>query len=136
MRYLIINADGYGFTEGISRAIEECIEFGTVRSLSANVNFTYAHNLRSLVIRYPELSVGCHLNPIVGRPLLSPDRVPTLVDRNGEFWYESFWRRFLGGHIRLTELRAEMIAQIERTRDLAGEAFSHVDFHMGLHRLP
>ena len=29
-----------------------------------------------------------------------------------------------------------MIAQVEKTRDLAGPAFSHVDFHMGHHRLP
>ena len=45
MRYLIINTDGYGFTAGITRAIEECVEFGTVKSLSANVNFKHAENL-------------------------------------------------------------------------------------------
>ena len=28
------------------------------------------------------------------------------------------------------------MAQIEKARDLAGKCFSHVDFHMGLHRLP
>jgi predicted glycoside hydrolase/deacetylase ChbG (UPF0249 family) len=29
-----------------------------------------------------------------------------------------------------------MIAQVQKTRELAGVSFSHVDFHMGLHRLP
>lgn len=136
MRHLIINADGYGFTPGITRAIEECVDFGTVRSLSANVNFPEADRLAALVKRHPNLSVGCHINPIVGRPLLRPERVPSLVNERGEFFYKTFGRRFLSGRIRLTELRAEIEAQVEKTRELAGVAFSHLDFHMGLHRLP
>lgn len=36
----------------------------------------------------------------------------------------------------MEELKAELLAQIGRTRELAGAAFSHVDFHMGLHRMP
>jgi len=136
VRYLIINADGYGFTAGVSRAIEECIEFGTVKSLSANVNFKHADGLAALVKKHPELSVGCHLNPVVGRPLLELQNVPTLVDENGEFFYQVFLRRYLRGHLRLAELRAEMMAQINKTRDLVGRAFSHIDFHMGLHRVP
>ena len=136
MRHLIINADGYGFTPGISRAIEDCIEFGTVRSLSANVNFKWADGLYRLVQKHPDLSVGCHINPIVGRPVMAPEKVPTLVNEQEEFFYRTFVRRFLSGRIRLAELRAEMMAQANKTRDLAGAAFSHVDFHMGLHRVP
>jgi len=136
MRYLIINADGYGFTLGITRAIEECIEFGTVKSVSANVNFKHADSLAQLVRKHPEISVGCHLNPVVGSPVLSPHKIPTLVDEQGQFLYKNFRRRFLRGRIRLSELRAELTAQVEKTRDLAGKAFSHLDFHMGLHKVP
>ena len=136
MRCLIINADGYGFTAGITRAIEECIEFGTVRSLSANVNFQHADKLAELVKRHPDLSVGCHINPVVGKPVLPAHKVPTLLNESGEFLYNDFIRRFMAKRIRLDELRAEMIAQVEKTRDLAGPTFSHVDFHMGHHRLP
>jgi predicted glycoside hydrolase/deacetylase ChbG (UPF0249 family) len=135
-RNLIINADGYGFTEGTTRAIEECIDFGTVRSVSVNVNFPHADRVVELVARHPEVSVGCHLNPIVGRPLLDPARVETLVDARGEFHYREFPRRFLSGRIRLDELRAELLAQVRRVRDLAGAAFSHVDFHQSMNRLP
>lgn len=135
-RYLIINADGYGITRGINRAIEECIAFGTVRSLSANVNFPCAAELSRLVREYPFLSVGCHLNPIVGCPILPPEEVPSLVNEKGEFFYKSFRQRFTQGHIRVEELRAELMAQIRRTAELAGDNFTHVDFHMGLHRLP
>jgi predicted glycoside hydrolase/deacetylase ChbG (UPF0249 family) len=136
MRLLIINADGYGFTAGITRAINECVDFGTVRSLSVNVNFPHVNHVRDLVRRHPEVSVGCHVNPIVGRPVLPAEKVPTLVNENGEFFYKSFMKRYFRGQIRLAELRGEMAAQLQKTRDLAGEAFSHADFHMGLHRLP
>ena len=136
MRYLIINADGYGFTAGVTRAIEECVAFGTVRSMSVNVNFSHADALPALVRRYPDLSVGCHINPVVGRPVLPPDKVPTLLNANGEFLYQDFIRSFLSRRINPDELRAEMVAQVEKTRDMAGAAFSHVDFHMGHHRLP
>jgi predicted glycoside hydrolase/deacetylase ChbG (UPF0249 family) len=136
VRQLIINADGYGFTAGITSAIEECIEFGTVRSLSANVNFRGAGRLADLVRRHPDLSVGCHLNPVVGKPLLPPERVRTLLGPDRDFHYKSFARKLSGGAIDLAELRAELMAQIARTKELVGAAFTHVDFHMGLHRLP
>ena len=136
MRCLIINADGYGFTAGITRAIEECIEFGTVRSLSANVNFQHADKLAELVKKHPELSVGCHINPVVGKPVLPAHKVATLLNDSGEFLYEDFIRQFMAKRIRLDELGAEMTAQVEKARDLAGPTFSHVDFHMGYHRLP
>jgi predicted glycoside hydrolase/deacetylase ChbG (UPF0249 family) len=136
MRYLIINADGYGFTAGITKAIEECVEFGTVRSISVNVNFDHAAGLPAFVRRHPDVSVGCHINTIVGRPILPSHQVATLVNDHGEFLYRNFTRQFLRGRLRLAELRAEMLAQIERTRQLAGSALSHIDFHMGLHRLP
>jgi len=136
VRQLIINADGYGFTEGITRAIEECIDFGTVRSISANVNFRSAERLTELVRRHPDLSVGCHLNPVVGKPVLPPDRVRTLLADDGDFHYKSFARKLSGGAIDLSEVRAELMAQVARTKELVGPAFTHVDFHMGLHRLP
>lgn len=135
-RRLIINADGYGFTQGITRAITECVAFGVVRSLSANVNFSHADGLADLVRDHPDLSVGCHLNPVVGQPVLPLGDVPSLVNEKGEFFYREFNRRLNSGHILLSELKAELLAQIERCRALAGDAFSHLDFHMGKHRLP
>lgn len=136
MKGLIINADGYGFTAGVTNAIEQCIEYGTVSSVSANINFPHAEGLRDLVKRHPSLSVGCHLNPVVGSPVSRPEEIPSLINDKGEFWYRMFQKRFSQGLINTRELRGELLAQIQRTRGLAGGSFTHVDFHMGLHRLP
>jgi predicted glycoside hydrolase/deacetylase ChbG (UPF0249 family) len=135
-RSLIINADGYGITAGINRAIEECISFGTVRSISVNVNFPLAEDLLALVQRHPDLSVGCHLNPIVGKPVLPLEKVKSLVNNHGEFFYKDFNHKLILGHICLDELKAELLAQIDLCRKLARSCFSHVDCHMGKHRLP
>lgn len=136
MRRLLLNADGFGMTAGVNEGIEACIAFGSVRSISANVNFPRAEALPGLVERFDFLSVGCHLNPIVGPPVLDPGMVPTLVGADGLFHYRGFRRRFTKGLIDRDELRAELLAQLRRTRELVGDNFTHVDFHMGLHRLP
>lgn len=136
MRRLIVNADGYGLAPGVSRAIEECVAFGTVRSVSANVNFEGAEGLRDLLTRFPHISVGCHLNPVVGPPVLPPTRVRSLVDGDGLFHYRDFRARFRQRRIDEGELSAELRAQVARTSLLAGARFTHVDFHMGLHRMP
>jgi predicted glycoside hydrolase/deacetylase ChbG (UPF0249 family) len=135
-RHLIINADGFGFTPGINRAIEECIDFGTVRSISVNVNLPYAKDLLALVQRHPEISIGCHLNPVIGEPLLPIEKVRSLVNEQGEFFYREFKHKLNSGTIRLVDLKAELLAQIDYCRDLAGSCFSHIDCHMSVHRLP
>ncbi len=135
-RQLIINADGYGLTAGTNRGIEECIRFGTVKSVSVNVNFPHAEEVSRLVRAYPRLSVGCHLNPVVGKPVLPEERVRSLLNRDGEFWYKEFDWKLALGHIDLGELRAELFAQVEKCRELAGDNFTHMDCHMAKHRLP
>jgi len=135
-RGLIINADGYGIERGVNDAIEECIEFGTVSSISSNVNFPLSTELPDLLKKFPRLSVGCHLNPVIGKPVLPPDKIPSLVNATGEFHYHEFDRKLNSGWIVLRELESELLAQVQRCRDLAGHAFSHIDCHMGKHRLP
>ena len=136
MKRIVINADGYGLTDGTSRAIEECVEFGTVTSISVNVNFPRAAGLPRFLLRHPRLSVACHLNPVVGRSILPAQEIPTLVGSDGQFLRHDFRRRLRSGIIRRSELHRELRAQIDRTRQLAGDQLDHLDFHMGLENQP
>ena len=136
MRRLIINADGYGFTEGVTRAIEECVAAGTVKSVSVLANFPLSEGITRLREKYPDVSVGCHLNPVVGRPLLPPERVPSLVDESGEFLHRRFLERLRDGSVRPGELREELTAQVDRVRAIAGSNFTHVDFQQGIENQP
>ncbi len=83
VRRLIVNADDFGLTEGVNRAIVEAQERGIVTSatLMANASaFEEAASLaRSLAARKARFSVGCHVVLLDGEPLLPADRVASLL---------------------------------------------------------
>lgn len=134
-KYLIINADGYGFTYGINRGIEETVDRGVVTSMSVNANFDAASELAAFVRRYPKVSVGVHLNPVVGKPLSDPKRIPTLVNEQGDFHYLDFTSRLMRGQINPQELFDELSLQIRRVREM-GVNISHLDSHRSQHLYP
>ncbi len=83
---LIVNADGFGFGPGATQGIFDALAGGgPITSVSVNANFPDVARVTELLARHPEVSVGVHLNPIVGSPCLPPADVPTLVGGNGEF---------------------------------------------------
>jgi chitin disaccharide deacetylase len=134
MKRLIVNADGFGFGPGATQGVLDAIKAGGfITSVSVNANFPEAARVRELVEKHPQISVGVHLNPVVGRPCLPPQQVPTLVDSEGFFHGPEFRRRWQKGLISTDELRAEFLTQIEYIRDMAGDALTHLDSHQNLH---
>lgn len=134
-RKLIINADGFGFTQGINKGIIESIEKGVVNSISCNVNFPYIQDVEYLVKNYPHVSIGLHFNINVGKPVCPIEDVTTLVDESGEFCYDSLDRRFLLRQINRSELKNELEAQIIKLKSF-GVNISHLDSHQHKHLLP
>jgi len=134
-RRLIINADGYGFTAGVNRGIEEAVERGVVTSISVNSNFDTVRPLKEFIQRHPRISVGVHLNPVVGCPIADPKDVPTLVNERGEFHFESFTEKLQNGHISLEEMMLELGLQIERVQKLV-PVVTHIDSHQNRHLWP
>lgn len=132
---LLVNADGYGFTAGLNRGIEEVLGNGVVRSISVNANFDAAWQLKDLIARHPDISVGVHLNPVVGRPIADPSDVRTLVNRDGNFHWEEFTPRLQRGDIDLEELAHEMGLQIERVQGMV-PTVTHLDGHQDRHVWP
>ena len=136
-RLLIVNADDYGLTQGVSRAILAAAEGGVVTSTSvlavAPAFATTSSWLASTVI-----GVGAHL-ALVGEdpPLLAAREIPTLVDRTGAF--SASWRQLLPkvatGRIDLADVRRELTAQLEAIRG-AGLQVTHVDTHQHVHLWP
>jgi len=136
MKRLIINADGYGFTNGNNRGIEETVKAGIVTSISVNVNFPAVEELPKFLEKYPNISVGVHLNPVVGQPLSPLEDIPTLINKNGEFHYKNFTKKLLNGEINLSELELELSRQIELGIKLAGSSLTHLDSHQNRHLYP
>ena len=133
-RRLIINADDFGFTKGVTRGIMEAHAAGSVTSTSIMANGSDWQNAVARARAVRTIGVGVHLNLVQGRPLL---RVPSLTDaRTGEFFgLGALARRALRRRVDAGELEAETIAQIERVR-AAGIAVTHLDSHRHAHVLP
>jgi chitin disaccharide deacetylase len=137
-RLLIVNADDFGLTPGISNGILRAHNEGIVTSTSVLAVGPAFERTGPLLVDAPELGVGAHL-AAVGEdpPLLSAAEIPSLVDRRGAF--PRSWRQFvpraLGGRVDPDDLRREFTAQIERLRAL-GIELTHVDTHQHLHLWP
>lgn len=136
MKRLIVNADGFGFTYGINRGIEEAVSNGIVTSISVVVNFNAIEELPSFISRHPEISVGVHVNPVVGRPVSEAREIPSLVNAHGEFHYREFTKHLRSGQIRMEHLELELSRQVERALELSGNSITHIDSHQNKHLYP
>lgn len=130
-----MNADGYGLSRGVNRGIEEVCAAGFVRSISVNANGAAVGELPGFLRRFPDVGVGIHFNVTVGRPVLPPEKGPSLVNGQGDFWGREFRRRAYTGRLRVAEMEAELTAQVQRLRDL-GATLDHWDSHQGMHVHP
>lgn len=131
---LIVNADGFGFGSGATQGILDALREGEfISSVSVNANFHDVQRVHELVARFPHLSVGVHLNPMVGRPCLPADKVSSLVGPDGLFRARSFLRLLHRRKIVSEELEAELDAQIGKVKELAGGRLTHLDSQSNAH---
>jgi len=136
LRRLIVNADDFGFTSGVNRAIVEAHSRGIVTSSTLMANGQAFTEAVELAKRNPQLGIGCHVVLIDGDPLLDPQRISSLTSsrRFGD-GLKSFAARALAGRIDDGEIFAEVAAQIGKLQ--ASEiSVSHVDTHKHTHLFP
>jgi hopanoid biosynthesis associated protein HpnK len=140
VRRLIVNADDFGFTAGINRAIVEAHTRGIVTSSTLMANGRAFEDAVRLAATVPNLSVGCHIVLIDGEPVLDAERLPSLTDahssgprfRDG---LKSFAARALARRLDPHEIEVEASAQIRKLQS-AGVAVSHLDTHKHTHMFP
>jgi predicted glycoside hydrolase/deacetylase ChbG (UPF0249 family) len=128
-RRLIVNADDYGLTDGVNRAIEDAHAAGVVTSTTVLAGGRAAVAAGELRVRWPDLDVGLHVNLTLGEPVSDPARVPTLVDADGRLLAEGvLLRRALRRQIDRDDVWREVRAQADSLR-AQGVTLSHWDGH-------
>jgi chitin disaccharide deacetylase len=140
VRRLIVNADDFGFTAGINRAIVEAHTRGIVTASTLMANGRAFEDAVRLAATVPDLSVGCHVVLIDGEPVLGAERLPSLTEthssgprfRDG---IKSFAARALAGRLDPHQIEAETSAQIRKLQS-AGINVSHLDTHKHTHLFP
>lgn len=122
MRTLIVNADDFGLTRGVSAGILAAHRHGIVTS--ATVLVTASVDREQLAqAREAGLGLGLHLNLTLGKPLT---RGRSLVDGHGAFVRDP--RRVAAG-ADARDVRAEALAQVARFEKLVGRRPTHIDTH-------
>lgn len=140
MRRLIINADDFGLTSGVNRAIVEAHQRGVVTAATLMAKGPAFEEAAKLVRTLPQLSVGCHVVLVDGEPLLPAQQVPTLLAAAGQ---ERRFRNSIGevaaaalrGRMDPAQVEAEATAQMRKLQS-AGLALSHFDTHKHAHMFP
>lgn len=127
--HLIVNADDYGRTPGVSRGIRHAHRHGIVTSTTAMMNMPgAAEDLRLALQETPSLGLGVHLVLTSGRPLLPPKQVPSLVNEQGAFHSLAVFAERCGT-LNLAEVQAEWQAQVEKFIAATGRRPTHLDSH-------
>jgi len=135
---LIINADDFGLTRGINRAILELHQAGAVTSTTLMANGPAYDDATAIALANPALGVGCHIVLTDGTPLTHPQRIPTLLGADGKNFRPSlidFLMAVLLGKVSEDEIAVEAVAQIQQLQR-SGIDVTHIDTHKHTHILP
>jgi predicted glycoside hydrolase/deacetylase ChbG (UPF0249 family) len=144
MPRLIVNADDFGYTAGVNRAIFELHAAGAVSSATLMANGAALDDALSAVKagqpRAPalgELGIGCHVVLVDGAPVSAPAELPTLAPQGASFrpTLGSFVADLVRGRIHDAEIEREAIAQI-RLLQARGVRLTHLDTHKHTHMFP
>lgn len=116
-KYLIVNADDFGRSNGINLGIMEAFEKGIVTSASLMVRWPSAEAAASYARKHPKLSVGLHLD------------LGEWAYRQGQWicLYEVVPRE------NSAAVTQEVHRQLATFRNLMGREPSHIDSHQHVH---
>jgi hopanoid biosynthesis associated protein HpnK len=135
VRRLIINADDFGLTGGVNRAIAEANRSGVLTSATMMANARAFDEAAAQVRSQTSLRTGCHVVLIDGDPVSA--NLPSLT--NGSARFRSSLKEFALDAIRrqisADEIQRETEAQISKIQSL-GIKLSHVDSHKHTHMFP
>jgi predicted glycoside hydrolase/deacetylase ChbG (UPF0249 family) len=135
-RRLIINADDFGLTEGVNRAILDLNAADALPSATLMATGPAFRDAVHAAFKQTALGVGCHVVLVDGRPELHPDELPTLAPSGSlRSSLNAFVVDLFAGRIESAEIEREAIAQIRQIQS-AGITVTHVDTHKHTHMFP
>jgi hypothetical protein len=132
-RLLIINADDFGFSPDVNRAVEELFAHDKITSTTIMVPSVHYQDALARYSRVGRMSCGVHLtltSDLAGSPatpVLPPERIPSLLSDGRHFF--SNGEHFFA-HADPPEAEAEATAQIEKALADGIDA-THLDSHEG-----
>jgi chitin disaccharide deacetylase len=132
-RQLIVTADDFNLSMGVSQGILEAHHHGIVTETSVMVNLGDLQQASAMLAAAPRLGVGLHFNITRGRPLARLPAVQALLGPDGQFLGAP---QALPGQLPIGAIQAEFQAQLETFRSAFGHLPQHLDTHHHVHQHP
>jgi chitin disaccharide deacetylase len=135
---LILNADDFGLTPGINRAIGELNAAGVLTSTTLMANGAAFDDAVAVAHAHPTLGIGCHIVLTDGVPVSPPASIPSLIGPDGKSFrptLSSFLSALFLGRIHTEDIVNESHAQIAKLQH-AGIRITHIDTHKHTHLFP
>jgi predicted glycoside hydrolase/deacetylase ChbG (UPF0249 family) len=138
VKRLIVNADDFGLTRGVNRAVLELFRNGTLTSATLMANSAEAESAAAST-QNTGIGVGCHVVLVDGVPVSTPSEIPSLIDPRNPGAFRPTLGKFvsdlLRGRICEVDIETEAAAQIRRLRQM-GLSPTHLDTHKHTHVFP
>lgn len=131
---VILTADDYALTEGVSRGIRELAAARRISATSAMVNMRHWPNeAQSLAPLRDRVAIGLHFNLTLGSPL---GAMPRLARTGALPPLGAVVGAAIKGEIEAGEVRDELERQLDRLEAGLGHPPDHLDGHQHVHALP
>ena len=144
MGRLIVNADDFGLTHGVNRAVAKLHALGALLSATLMAQGAAAEEAIDIALKTPSLGVGCHVVLVDGKPALPPNQIPRLASPVSGHFRPTLWEFLRATHSHGpwaqvspldSEIEAETAAQIAKLQ-ARGLRLTHIDTHKHTHMLP
>jgi predicted glycoside hydrolase/deacetylase ChbG (UPF0249 family) len=130
---LILNADDFGLTPGVNRAVLELNAANALTSATLMANGAAFREAVHSAFVQTTLDVGCHIVLVDGQPVLPHTQIPSLATAAGfRSTLGSFITDLQRGRIHPIDIENEATAQIQRIQS-SGLTVSHIDTHKHTH---
>jgi predicted glycoside hydrolase/deacetylase ChbG (UPF0249 family) len=130
---LIVTADDFDLSEGVSRGILEAHRHGIVTETSVMVNLADLRRAATMLAAAPRLAVGLHLNITRGGSVAPPSAVAELLGPDGQFLGSP---QALPARMRNVAVQVEFQAQLDAFVRVFGRLPQHLDTHHHVHQHP
>jgi hopanoid biosynthesis associated protein HpnK len=136
-RRLIVNADDFGRSSSINRAVIQAHQRGILTTASLMVNGAAVDEAVALAREHPCLGIGLHLALSNGTSALPHSEIPDLVDEQQNFLNDPTRAglRYFANKNCHAQLEREISAQFDRFRATA-LTLDHVNGHLHFHLHP
>lgn len=125
---ILIRTDDLGYSKAVNYGIYESIHNGLIKNVGFMVNMDASEHGLNL-IKDEDVAIGLHTVICVGKPLLDPKLIPSIVQDNGEFKKSKTYRMADSDFVKFDEVILEIEAQYQKFVELVGRSPDYFEGH-------